>query len=105
MSQLTLDDDFWSGFEERPLGYKLKQVQKLHFSDESDKTLSISLELSPDLVKIHRNTYSIADWAAEVGGFIGAIWLFLNFCMGLLTFGDLEASLASQLYKYRKNQE
>lgn len=67
--------------------------------------LRITLGFSSSLIKVHRVIYSIGDWAAEVGGLIGALYLTITFTIAVIQGGNLEAYLISQLYQYRKGHE
>ena len=64
-----------------------------------DCHIAITYEFDLNLYKIDRDSYSLLDWLGDIGGFQGALVLFLGIFFSLFNYHTFEDQMVAQLYR------
>ena len=69
---------------------------------DEDFVMGITIEMSPDLKVISRQTYSILDLLSDFGGVQSVLISAFGIILSLLNYRHAENYMASKLYKIRR---
>ena len=67
------------------------------------KFSSISLRVSPDLIVIERQTYSLLEWLGDVGGLFDALIIIGGYIVGPISAFTLKATLLSRIFRFTQS--
>ena len=80
-----------------------KETMPYEFSD--NVWLSITFEMSLDLIEYEREVYTFLMMLSDIGGLAGALVTLLSLFMALWNFKAFDNYLVSKLYRVRREED
>ena len=91
--------------EERQDLFLVKRKETMPYEFSDNVWLSITFEMSLDVVEYEREVYTFLMMLSDIGGLAGALVTLLSLFMALWNFKAFDNYLVSKLYRVRRQDE
>ena len=91
--------------EERKDLFLVKRKETMPYEFDDNVWLSITFEMSLDVIEYEREVYTFLMMMSDIGGLAGALFTLLSLLMALWNFNAFDNYMVSKLYRVRRHDD